>query len=200
VRPFLSDRAAAGVRVLQTMNIKIIAGGRELAPWRRAMRFMTRVVIVAGAWAAPLSAGPPAVEAPAPDFVLASSVGQNLRLSEFRGDVVIVNFWSIRCGRCREQLAELDAIERANRPSGLRILGVNVDSDGAAARRAAAKRKLGFPVLFDTDKLVSRLYDPRTLPMTFVIDPHGIVRHIHDGYSRGDEALVARQVAALLAE
>ncbi len=169
-------------------------------PTHVAIGFMARVVVVACAWAAPLSARPPVVATPAPDFALASSVGQNLRLSEFRGDVVIVNFWSIRCGRCREQLAQLDAIERANRPSGLRVLSVNVDGDGAAAKREAARRELGFPVLFDTDKRVSRLYDPRTLPMTFVIDPHGIVRHIHDGYSRGDEALYAREVADLLAE
>lgn len=161
---------------------------------------MVPIIILIGAWASPLAARPPAVEMPAPDFALASSVGQNLRLSEFRGDVVILNFWSIRCGRCREQLAQLDAIDRANRPSGLRVLGVNVDGDGTAAAREAARRELGFPVLFDTDKRVSRLYDPRKLPMTFVIDPHGIVRHIHDGYSRGDEALYAREVADLLAE
>lgn len=200
VRLSVSDRVAAGERALQMTRIRITVDRRRLAPWRRAAGFTARAFIVACAWAPPLSARPPVIDAPAPDFALASSVGQNLRLSEFRGDVVIVNFWSIRCGRCREQLVQLDAIDRANRPSGLRILSVNVDGDGVAAGREAARRKLGLPVLFDTEKRVSRLYDPRKLPMTYVIDPHGIVRHIHDGYTRGDEELVAREVAELLAE
>ncbi len=80
------------------------------------------------------------------------------------------------------------------------ILSINVDSDSSAARRAIAAEDFGFPVLFDTDKIVSRLYDPSQLPMTFIVDPHGTVRYIHKGYSRGDEELYAREVAKLLAE
>ena len=136
----------------------------------------------------------------APDFVLESSAGRNLRLSEFRGDVVIVNFWSSACGRCREQLDQLATINEANRPNRMSILSVNVDGDSSRAMRIIAEQDLGFPVLFDTDKIVSRLYDPHRLPMTVIVDPHGTVRYIQEGYSRGDEVLYAQKLAELLAE
>jgi len=144
----------------------------------------------------PVCAESPAVSKQAPDFALASSAGHNLRLSEFRGDVVVMNFWSIGCGRCRAQLDWLATIDEAH----LRILSINVDGDSHAAIRAIEREGYGFPVLFDNDKTVSRVYDPSRLPMTVMIDPHGTVRYIHEGYRRGDETLYVRELSKLLAE
>ncbi len=149
---------------------------------------------------APALAKTPAVSESAPDFVLKSAAGRNLRLSEFRGDVVIVNFWSTRCQRCREQLERLDAINAAGGPKRLSILSVNVDSDSSAARRVVTDQGFEFPVLFDVDKSVIRLYDPDKLPMIVMVDPHGTVRYIHEGYRTGDEALYAQELATLLTE
>jgi thiol-disulfide isomerase/thioredoxin len=151
-------------------------------------------------WVGTARADSPVVLKLAPDFVLESSAGRNLRLSELRGDVVIVNFWSSGCGRCREQLDQLATISEVNRPNHMSILSVNVDGDSSRAMRIIADQNLGFPVLFDTDKIVSRLYDPRRLPMTVMVDPHGIVRYIQEGYHRGDEVLYAQKLAELLAE
>ena len=148
-------------------------------------------------------AGPaktPLVSGPAPDFVLKSSTAQNLRLSEFRGDVVVVNFWSSDCRHCRKQLEHLADIGETNRPNRMSILSVNVDSDSDKARREIAEQALPFPVLFDSQKKVIRLYDPDRLPMTVMIDPHGTVRFIHEGYKNGDEAQYAQEIAELLAE
>jgi peroxiredoxin len=144
----------------------------------------------------PALADSPVVSKQAPDFALASSAGQNLRLSEFRGDVVVMNFWSIGCGRCRAQLDWLAAVDEAH----LSILSVNVDRDSHAAMRAIEREDYEFPVLFDSDKTVSRLYEPSRLPMTVMIDPHGTVRYIHEGYRRGDETLYAQELSKLLAE
>ncbi len=151
-------------------------------------------------WSGTATAKTPLVSEPAPDFVLKSSTGQNLRLSEFRGDVVIVNFWSTRCGRCRKQLDELAAINKVNSPDRISILSVNVDGDSSQVIRTVADQGFPFPVLFDTDKIVSRLYDPRRLPMAVVVDPHGNIRYIHEDFKRGDEALYAKELAELLAE
>jgi len=151
------------------------------------------------AWADSPSASP-IVSKQAPDFALESSIGRNLRLSEFRGDVVIVNFWSSGCGRCREQLDQLARINEANRLNHMSILSVNVDGDSSRAMRIIAAQDLEFSVLFDTDKIVSRLYDPRRLPMTVMVDPHGTVRYIQEGYHRGDELLYEQKLAELLAE
>ena len=142
-------------------------------------------------------AKPPAVLETAPDFSLKSSTGHNLRLSEFRGDVVIVNFWSTRCGQCDEQLDQLNLISAANHVS---ILSINADRDKRAVTRMLAARDLNFPVLFDAEKTVISLYDPSRLPMTVMVDPHGTVRYIHSGYKRGDEALYSLELAKLLAE
>jgi len=148
-------------------------------------------------WAGTAWAKTPTVSEPAPDFVLKSFAGRNLRLSEFRGDVVIINFWSANCGRCRDQLNQLAAINESNR---LSILSVNVDSDSNVAKRVIADQGFKFPVLLDTDKIVSRLYDPSRLPMAVMVDPHGTIRYIHEGYKRGDEAQYALELAELLAE
>ena len=149
---------------------------------------------------AAVQAQPPAVLETAPDFALKSSTGHNLRLSEFRGGVAVVNFWSSDCGRCEELLGQLNAINAANRPNRISILSVNIDRDSHAATRAITDQGLEFPVLFDSDKTVVRLYDPNRLPMTVMIDPHGTIRYIHDGYKRGDETLYASELAELLAE
>ena len=145
-------------------------------------------------------AQPPAVLEAAPDFSLKSSTGHNLRLSEFRGDVVIVNFWSTRCGQCDEQLDQLNLINAANRTNHVSILSINADRDKRAVTRMLAARDLNFPVLFDAEKTVISLYDPSRLPMTVMVDPHGTVRYIHSGYKRGDEALYSLELAKLLAE
>jgi len=151
--------------------------------------------VVGTAWAKS-----PDVSQPAPDFALKNLAGSNLRLSEFRGDVVIVNFWSAACGRCREQLGELDAIHRQHRSNGMNILSINVDRNHEAARRMIADKGIEFPVLFDVDKAVSRLYDPSKLPLTVMVDPHGTVRYVHHGYKSGDEESYLLEVTELLAE
>ncbi len=151
-------------------------------------------------WPAASPAKTPLVSAPAPDFVLKSSTAQNLRLSEFRGEVVIMNFWSSDCRRCRKQLERLAEIGKANRPDRMSILSVNVDGDSSKTRRVIADQSLPFPVLFDSQKKVVRLYDPDRLPMTVMIDPHGTVRFIHEGYQSGDEAQYVQEIAELLAE
>ena len=133
---------------------------------------------------------------PAPDFALGSSTGHNLRLSEYRGKVVVLNFWSLSCGPCFEQLAWLDALEPDN---GLDLLSVNVDASRHRPH-VLEDHAYGFPVLFDHDKTVIRLYDPRRLPMLVLVDPHGTIRFIHEGHRAGDEALIERELAALLTE
>lgn len=166
-----------------------------LATVARALIVFSLFSVAASVWAQP-----PVVLEAAPDFSLKSSTGHNLRLSEFRGDVVIVNFWSTNCGQCDEQLGQLNLINTANQSNRVSILSVNVDRDNRAATRMIAAQNFSFPVLFDADKAVVRLYDPSRLPMTVVVDPHGTIRYIHAGFKRDDEALYSLELAKLLAE
>ena len=137
---------------------------------------------------------------PAPDFALRSLDGHNLRLSELRGEVVMVNFWATWCGPCREEMPLLNQIYGSYHGIGFELLGVNIDD--SSDRAAEMVRTLGvrFPVLFDADKSVSRLYDISTMPMTLLIGRDGTVRYIDQGYEAGRESTYVDQVRALLKE
>jgi len=126
---------------------------------------------------------------PAPDFALRSAAGPNLRLSEHRGDVVVLSFWSSRCNVCRAQLAELDRLYATYRPAGFVVFGVNVDDDVTAAREFAVAQKLQFPMLLDPTKSVARAYRVDALPMLIAVDRFGAVRFL----SRNDKPTAAAE-------
>ena len=136
----------------------------------------------------------------APDFALKSLTGPNLRLSEYRGEIVLVNFWATWCGRCREQLSVIDELYGQYQGRGFQVLSVSVDGDTERARRTVADLRLQIPVLSDDRNVVSRLYDLGSMPLTVLIDPDGAVRHVHEGYERGDEQTYRLEVEELLAE
>jgi peroxiredoxin len=136
----------------------------------------------------------------APDFTLRTLSGPNMRLQEQRGQVVLVNFWATWCGPCRKEMPHLNRIADKYRSSGLVMLGVNVDDDVRNAADVATKLGVKFPVLLDTDKKVSRLYDLNSMPSTLVIDRSGRVRFLHRGYQDGYEDQYDKQIRDLLKE
>jgi peroxiredoxin len=136
----------------------------------------------------------------APDFALKNTDGQNLRLSEYRGEVVLVNFWSTACGHCREQLSFVDELFVAHSDQGFHVLGVSVGDDNGRARETAADLELHFPVLFDDEYVVSKLYDIGSLPLTVLIDHHGKVRQVRKGFRAGDEEFYRAELEKLLAD
>jgi peroxiredoxin len=132
---------------------------------------------LAGALIYPIvSHGAPATGTAAPDFVLKAVDGHNLRLSEYRGDTVILSFWASWCGPCRETLSELNTMASAPRTDAPVLLGINLDGDAARAAAVAESLHLKFPTLVDTKQSVSRLYDVEKLPLTLLVDRDGQVR------------------------
>lgn len=136
----------------------------------------------------------------APDFALHAVVGGNARLSEHRGDVVVISFWSSRCTPCRPQLAALNRSLATYRSAGLTVFGIGVDDDPAQAREFARSADVSFALLLDPAKGVSRSYQVDNLPMTVLIDRSGTVRHVLRDYSAQSEQLYLRQLRALLDE
>jgi peroxiredoxin len=164
-------------------------------------RNLRRVALAAAgvvAFAAPAWAVQPASNAP--DFTLRSANGPNLRLQEQRGQVVMINFWATWCGPCRVEMPHLNRLYDKYRSSGFQLLGVNIDEDPARAQALATKLGLRFPVLFDAEKRVSKLYDLTTMPSTVLVDRDGRVRYVHRGYRDGFEATYEQQIRALLKE
>src|SRR6202789_3970305 len=109
-------------------------------------------LILCAASAAPsIAAAPPTLPGKeAPDFVLKAMDGSNLRMSEFRGEVVLVNFWARWAGDSRQEMPALDRINTTYNRAGLVVLGVSIDEDLNRAREFAGAMKVSYPILFDT--------------------------------------------------
>ncbi len=175
--------------------------------FRRRLHSIALCVLAGVVGGAAMAAGP-AAGAPAdtqsapriaPDFTLRAAAGENLRLSELRGRVVLLNFWSNACAPCRQILPQLGQWQAQYREAGLAVLAINLDADAQAARATAERLALGYPVLLDQDKTVSRAYALAALPTTVLIDRDGRIRAVATKDGAADAAL-ERQVQELLKE
>lgn len=137
---------------------------------------------------------------PAPDFTLKSRDGGNLRLSEERGNIVIVNFWASWCGPCREELPAFEALYQNYADMGVTVYAVNVDDQPVKADKLLQDIAVSFPVLYDSQGDVSELYDVSAMPTTVMIDRDGVARLTHKGYKSGDEARYEQVLHRLLRE
>jgi peroxiredoxin len=136
----------------------------------------------------------------APDFVLKSNGGANLRLSEFRGQVVLVNFWARWAGDTRREMPALNKINRTYERAGLVVLGISVDEDLQRAREFADSMNVSYPVMFDTGSELGRDYELSKMPVTILVDRSGVVRFSHIGFKRGDDRMYLEQIRELLRE
>jgi peroxiredoxin len=136
----------------------------------------------------------------APDFVLKSTDGPNLRLSEYRGEIVMLAFWASWCGECRTQLENFEALHQSYGESGLELLSISLDSSLTQARNTAASLDVSFPVLYDARGEVGELYDIDDLPVVVFIDREGRLRDLIEGYGRTEQAVLTDRLRDLLRE
>lgn len=137
---------------------------------------------------------------PASDFVLRSLGGQNVRLSEHLGEVVILNFWATWCGPCRQEMPLLDEIYNKYRRAGLVVFSVNIDDEPDRATEMAQTLEVSYPVLFDQRKDVAKAFEVGMLPVTVLIDRAGLVRYVSNGYKSGYEKRYTETLRELLNE
>lgn len=137
---------------------------------------------------------------PAPDFALRAFAGPNVRLSEHIGQVVVISFWGAACDGCRAQLRALEQEFGRDRAQGLRVYGVEVADDPAAARRFARAMHVTFPLLLDPAKAVARLYDVDNLPMTVLIDRDGKIRQVVRDFNESTRLACEDELRKLIAE
>ena len=137
---------------------------------------------------------------PAPDFTLEDATGQAVTLSDLRGQVVMINFWASWCGPCRQEMPLLEQIHQRYEPLGFKLLGVNVEENPADGRAFLAERPVSFPVLYDPENGLSKLYDVVAMPSTVLIDRQGNIRFLHHGYKPGYENDYQDQIRALARE
>ena len=137
---------------------------------------------------------------PAPDFALRSGDGDNVRLSEHSGEVVLINFWATWCGPCRQEMPLLDELYGKYQLAGLILLSVNIDENAEPAVEMAQTLKVSYPVLFDARKEVSRAYEVSAMPVTVLVDRAGVVRYVSEGYKPGYEKRYTDKLRELLNE
>jgi peroxiredoxin len=149
---------------------------------------------------ASIAAAPTLVGRDAPDFVLKTMDGKNLRMSEYRGQVVLVNFWARWAGDSRQEMPALDRINKTYQRAGLVVLGVSVDEDLGRAREFANAMKVSYPIMFDVGSDIGRNYLLQKMPMTVLVDRAGVVRYSYVGFKRSDESAYLDHIRELLRE
>jgi peroxiredoxin len=123
--------------------------------------------------AAPLSAQ--SQQQPAPDFALKSLSGENLRLSEHRGQVVLVAFWASWCNECRELLEILQRLHTDMAGAEVLIMGVSIDQRDARAERAVAGLAPSYPILLDVKHDAVKRYEIEKIPVVVIVDRDGMI-------------------------
>jgi len=135
----------------------------------------------------------------APNFRLKSLAGNTVRLSDYRGKVVIVDFWATWCPPCRKEIPDFVSLFREFSGRGLMILGISLDHQGEkVVKNFVRKYGVNYPILM-TDGKVDQLYGGvSAIPTTFIIDREGIIRKKHVGYR--PKNVFKREVKELLGE
>jgi len=137
---------------------------------------------------------------PAPDLVARGLTGENVRISEHRGEVVVVSFWSGSCNTCRNQLEALDRIARTYASAGLTVIGVNLDDDVARAEKFARAQNVQFQLLISAPENTGADYRVDRVPMMVFVDRAGVLRAAHREFKKHDEDLYVRELRTLLNE
>jgi peroxiredoxin len=137
---------------------------------------------------------------PAPAFTLTDLSGASQALSQYKGQVVMVNFWATWCGPCQQEMPLLDQMYKKFKPVGFTLIGVNVDKDAPPVKDLLARKPVSFPVLLDPTNAVSKAYHLDEMPSSVIIDRSGMIRYVHRGYKPGDENEYQDRIRQLIRE
>ena len=155
-----------------------------MPPLRRALGVASLCACLSMPMAAAGETGEPAgrLNSIAPDFTRIDMSGRPLRLDQFRGRVVLLNFWATWCGPCIEEIPVFSRWQRRYGEARLQVIGVSMDDEEAAVKRFLAKHDVPYPVLMGDAKLGKSFGGVYGLPQSFLIDAHGriVFRNVGD--------------------
>lgn len=133
----------------------------------------------------------------APDFSLTDLSGKKLVLSDYRGKVVVLDFWATWCDPCKQEIPHFIDMQKKYGPQGLQVIGVSMDDEEPPVREFQQQFKMNYPVALGTPELADRYGGILGLPITFVIDRRGHIAARHIGAT--DVSVIEAEVNKLLA-
>lgn len=165
------------------------------------MHFLCRTAVIcllaSAASALPAAELKPWTGRQLPQFELRDIAARNHRLADYRGKVVLVNFWATWCEPCRDEMPSMDKLREMLSGRPFVVLAINVDEPESRVRKFLEKLPLGFPVLLDPGRGLTKAWNVRVLPASFVIGPDGRVSYAAVGELDWSAPAVAERISAL---
>lgn len=139
----------------------------------------------------------PGIPGTAPDFARADLEQRQIRLADYRGKVVLLNFWATWCAPCLGEIGRFAQWQRRfGGPGGLQVIGISMDDDPAPVREAYGRFHLNYPVVMGDEQLGEAYGGVLGLPVTFLIDGGGVIRQRHQGAANLDR--LEQEIRSLL--
>jgi peroxiredoxin len=136
----------------------------------------------------------------APEIGLSDTRGRSINVSEYRGKVVLVDFWASWCAPCREELPVLERLYGRYKARGFVVVGVNVDRSVDNMRDFLRRTRLSFPIVHDAQQHVASRYRPPRMPSSYLVDKQGVIRFVHAGFRASDARSLEREIQQLLGQ
>ena len=136
---------------------------------------------------------------PAPAFDLQDLNGKSVKLSDFKGKVVILDFWATWCPPCRAEIPHFVELQNEYRDKGLVVVGVSLDQGGPGVVSSFVKQQgINYPIVMGDDSVTSKYGDIQAIPTTFVIDSNGNIVGKHEGFT--DKGVFVKEISPLLTQ
>ena len=136
---------------------------------------------------------PPAIDMP-------DQAGDQVKLSELKGKVVLIDFWASWCSPCRQEMPILEELHKKYVEQGLVIIGVNIDTNAKKMNNFLRGTPASFRIVHDRKLTVAAKYEPPTMPSSYLVARDGKIRYLHEGFRKKDAGPLEERIKALLAE
>jgi len=125
---------------------------------------------------------------------------QKIKLSDYRGKVVFVDFWASWCVPCKKSLPEFNKVYHEFKDKGFEIVAINLDENPEDAKAFLKKHSVDYTIAADSNGKIAEKFGVEAMPSSVLIDPLGVIRINHKGYRKGDADKLKKAIKILLGE